>query len=186
MAGMPVGPLAISDEVTIELQLRVHEQAVADRLPKRFQRLTAIHVIKKMVALGRIGRRGGGGFYDYPPDGRKRLWDGLRDVFPLAARQPEAEELERRFLFIQALEAARCLEDGIIEYPADADLGSVLGVGYPSWTGGTLSFIETIGLADFVKGCRKLARSYGARFRPSEAMIERAEQNRLFYDESRD
>jgi 3-hydroxyacyl-CoA dehydrogenase/enoyl-CoA hydratase/3-hydroxybutyryl-CoA epimerase len=181
MAGMPVGPLAISDEVTIELQLKVHEQAVADGLPKSFQRLTAIDVVKKMVALGRIGRRGGAGFYEYPPDGKKRLWAGLQDLFPIAAKQPDVEELKRRFLYIQALEAVRCLEEGVIEHPADADLGSILGIGYPSWTGGALSFVDTIGLAEFVQRSGKLASRHGARFKPTKELIDRAAGNRSFY-----
>jgi 3-hydroxyacyl-CoA dehydrogenase / enoyl-CoA hydratase / 3-hydroxybutyryl-CoA epimerase len=184
MAGMPVGPLAISDEVTIELQLKVYEQAVADGLPKSFQRLAAIHVVKKMVALGRIGRRGGAGFYEYPPDGKKRLWAGLRELFPIAARQPEVEELKRRFLYIQALETVRCLEEGVIEHPADADLGSILGIGYPSWTGGVLSFVETIGLAEFVQRSGMLASRHGARFEPTQELIDRAAGNRSFYGAS--
>jgi 3-hydroxyacyl-CoA dehydrogenase/enoyl-CoA hydratase/3-hydroxybutyryl-CoA epimerase len=181
MAGMPMGPLAILDEVTIELQLKVHEQAVADALPKSFQRLTAIEVVKKMVALGRIGRRGGAGFYEYPPDGDKRLWTGLRDLFPIAEKQPDVEELKWRVLHIQALESVRCLEENIIEHPEDADVGSVLGIGYPSWTGGTLSFIETIGLAQFVERSKKLARRYGSRFKPTDALTDRAASNRMFY-----
>jgi 3-hydroxyacyl-CoA dehydrogenase / enoyl-CoA hydratase / 3-hydroxybutyryl-CoA epimerase len=181
MAGMPVGPLAISDEVTIELQLKVHEQALADALPESLQRLTAIDVVKKMVALGRIGRRGGAGFYEYPLDGKKRLWVGLGDLFPIAAKQPDVEELRRRFLYIQALETVRCLEEGVIDHPADADLGSILGIGYPSWTGGALSFVETIGLAEFIRCCQTLASRHGARFEPTRGLIDRAADDRSFY-----
>ncbi|HEY3653369.1 MAG TPA: 3-hydroxyacyl-CoA dehydrogenase NAD-binding domain-containing protein [Steroidobacteraceae bacterium] len=184
MAGMPVGPLAVSDEVTIELQLKVHEQALADALPKAFQRLTAIDVVKKMVGLGRIGRRGGAGFYEYPPHGKKRLWAGLRDLFPTVAKQPEVEELRRRFLYIQALETVRCLEEGVIDHPADADLGSILGIGYPSWTGGALSFVETIGLTEFVRCSHTLASRHGARFEPTPGLIDRAADDRSFYGAS--
>jgi 3-hydroxyacyl-CoA dehydrogenase / enoyl-CoA hydratase / 3-hydroxybutyryl-CoA epimerase len=177
MAGMPVGPLAICDEVTIELQLKVHEQAVADRLPESFQRLTAIDVVRKMVGAGRLGA----GFYDYPSDGKKRLWAGLQDLFPLAPDQPDAADLQLRFLYIQALETARCFEEGVIEHPEDADLGSILGIGYPSWTGGTLSFIETVGLESFVQTAGRLARHYGARFAPPQSLIDRATTKRIFY-----
>jgi 3-hydroxyacyl-CoA dehydrogenase/enoyl-CoA hydratase/3-hydroxybutyryl-CoA epimerase len=184
MAGMPVGPLAICDEVTIELQLKVHEQAVADRLAKSFQRLTAIDVVRKMVGAGRLGRRVGAGFYDYPSDGKKRLWAGLQHLFPLATDQPDAAELQLRFLYIQALETARCFEEGVVEHPEDADLGSILGIGYPSWTGGTLSFIETVGLESFVQTARRLARRYGARFAPPQSLIDRATTKRVFYQTS--
>ncbi|MFP5307583.1 MAG: 3-hydroxyacyl-CoA dehydrogenase NAD-binding domain-containing protein [Gammaproteobacteria bacterium] len=181
MAGMPVGPLAVTDEVTIELQLKVHEQAVADRLPKPFRRLTAIDVVRKMVELGRIGRRGGAGFYDYPAGGRKQLWSGLRELFPPKARQPDVDELRLRFLMIQALEAARCVEEGVIEHAEDADLGSILGIGYPSWTGGVLSYIETVGLQRFVDDCERMAKRLGARFRPSPALRARAAAGAGFY-----
>jgi 3-hydroxyacyl-CoA dehydrogenase/enoyl-CoA hydratase/3-hydroxybutyryl-CoA epimerase len=181
MAGMPMGPLAITDEVTIELQLKVHEQALAADLPESFQRLTALDVVKKMVALGRIGRRGGAGFYDYPPEGKKHLWTGLRDLFPVAAIQPEVDELKVRFLYIQALETVRCLEDNVLEHPADADLGSILGIGYPSWTGGALSYVETIGLAKFLQHSTTLARRHGARFKPPQSLIDRVADNRSFY-----
>ncbi|MDR3416223.1 MAG: 3-hydroxyacyl-CoA dehydrogenase NAD-binding domain-containing protein [Nevskia sp.] len=184
MAGMPVGPLAICDEVTIELQLKVHQQALADGLPERFQRLTAIEVVKKMVELGRIGRRGGAGFYEYPAGGGKRLWAGLGEVFPVRPLQPDAEQLKRRFLFIQALESARCVEENVIADPMDADLGSILGIGFPSWTGGTLSLIETVGVDAFFSDCRRLARHHGARFLPSPALIQRGKANVLYYQEA--
>jgi 3-hydroxyacyl-CoA dehydrogenase/enoyl-CoA hydratase/3-hydroxybutyryl-CoA epimerase len=185
MAGMPTGPLAICDEVTIELQLRVHEQARADNLAPRFQRLTAINVVKVMVQeQGRIGRRGGGGFYDYHPNGSKSLWTGLRQLFPVATAQPEAAVLSKRFLTIQALETTRCLDEGVIEHPADADLGSVLGIGYPTWTGGVLSYIETVGLNSFVADCERFADTVGPRFAPGAAMIARATSQTPFYGES--
>lgn len=183
MAGMPVGPLAVCDEVTIELQLKVHEQAVADGLDAKFQRLTAIDVVRKMVReQGRVGRRGGAGFYDYPANERKRLWSGLRDLFAVRETQPAAEELRQRFLVIQALEGARCVAEGVIDRPADADLGAILGIGYPSWTGGVLSFIDTIGPARFVDDCRELARRYGERFAPPSDLVERARRGALYHD----
>jgi 3-hydroxyacyl-CoA dehydrogenase/enoyl-CoA hydratase/3-hydroxybutyryl-CoA epimerase len=181
-AGMPMGPLAITDEVTLDLQLKVHEQAVADGLAPAFQRLTGIDVIQKMVKdARRTGRRDGGGFYDYPAGGRKHLWPGLGKIFPVTTQQPDVEELKTRLLYIQALESARCVEEGVITHPADADLGSVLGIGYPSWTGGTLSYIETVGLARFVAECHRLSARYGHRFEPSNALTERARLQHLYY-----
>jgi 3-hydroxyacyl-CoA dehydrogenase/enoyl-CoA hydratase/3-hydroxybutyryl-CoA epimerase len=180
MAGMAIGPLAVSDEVTIELQLEVHEQAVAARLPKHFQRLLAIDVIKKMVALGRIGRRSSAGFYEYPTDGKKHLWPSLRHLFPVKPRQPDTEELKLRFLYIQTLESARCVEEGLIE-PIDADLGSILGIGYPSWTGGALSYIETVGPLHFADTCNRLAKHCGERFKPSAKLLERIQTGEAPY-----
>lgn len=175
MAGMPVGPLAVTDEVTIDLQLKVLQQAEADGLPAEFQRRHAQPVIHRMMELERAGRRYGRGFYEYPADAKKHLWSGLTAIFPSKTVQPDVELIKQRLLYIQALEAARCLESGIITDPADADLGSVLGVGFPSWTGGTLSFIETVGLGAFVAGCKRLAQRHGPRFAPSEWLAAQTE-----------
>jgi 3-hydroxyacyl-CoA dehydrogenase/enoyl-CoA hydratase/3-hydroxybutyryl-CoA epimerase len=182
LIGMPLGPLAVCDEVTLDLQLKVHEQAVAAGLPAHFQRLTAIDVIRTMVReLKRVGRRVGGGFYEYPAGSKKHLWPGLRAVFPPAPRQPDVEELKRRFLYIQALESAHCFEEGVITHPADADIGSILGIGFPSWTGGTLSFIDTVGIAGFASECKRLAEQYGARFAPSDIFLERARARQPYH-----
>lgn len=174
MAGFPVGPLAVTDEVGIALQLKVHEQAVADKLPERFQRRLAIEVIHRMLDRGRAGRRAGGGFYEYPESGKKRLWSGLSELFPRAATQPDVEVLSQRLLGIQALESLRCLEEGVIEHPVDGDLGSVFGIGYPAWTGGCLSYIDTLGYANFVAQCDRLAKRFGSRFKVSKAMRSHA------------
>ena len=180
-AGMPVGPLAVSDEVTLELQLKVIEQNLADGQPPSQQLPRVLQVLRTMVRdLKRSGRRGGGGFYDYPADG-KTLWPALARHFPLAPQQPEAEEVRKRLLYIQALEAARCVETGVVTEPADADLGSVLGIGFPAWTGGTLSFIETLGLPAFVAECERLATQYGPRFQPSAWLKAKARSGQRFH-----
>jgi 3-hydroxyacyl-CoA dehydrogenase / enoyl-CoA hydratase / 3-hydroxybutyryl-CoA epimerase len=166
LAGMPIGPLAVCDEVSIQLQLAVHQQAVADGVAPRFQRLTAIEVVRKMVEqLNRPGRRGGGGFYDYLPGTPKRLWQGLRDHFPVAASQPPVDQVKRRLLHIQALESQRCLEEKVIGAPRDGDLAAVLGIGFPAWTGGPFSWMNGIGMDRFYTECAELARTAGARFR---------------------
>lgn len=181
MAGMPVGPLAVTDEVTIELQQRVAAQAEADGLPERFRRLHAQPVIREMMRLDRRGRRFGVGFYDYPAAGRKTLWPGLEHSFATMQHQPSAEEVMMRLVTAQALEAAHCVEEGVIQEPADADLGSILGVGFPSWTGGVLSFVETMGVKAFVERCQLLAATCGPRFAPSEWLLARTRENELFY-----
>ncbi|WP_321884703.1 3-hydroxyacyl-CoA dehydrogenase NAD-binding domain-containing protein [Paraburkholderia bannensis] len=179
-AGMPIGPLAVADEVSLPLQLKVNEQAVADGLDARFQRGAAIDLVRKMVReLDRPGRPNG--FYEYPADAEKRLWPGLAQHWPMAAEQPTLAELRLRFLTIQALEAARCVEEGVIETAADADLGSTLGIGYPTWTGGTLSYIDTRGARAFVSDCEQFAAKYGERYAPSDWLRERAERNETFH-----
>jgi 3-hydroxyacyl-CoA dehydrogenase/enoyl-CoA hydratase/3-hydroxybutyryl-CoA epimerase len=181
MAGMPVGPLAVSDEVSLELQHKIMRQTAAD-LGAKYQPPPGYAVVERMVAgLGRLGRKSGGGFYDYPPGLTKRLWPGLAKEFPPAEVQPEVAEVRKRLLYVQALETVRCLEEGVIEHPADADLGSILGWGFPAWTGGTLSLIETVGLQTFIKECQVLAKKCGKRFEPSRKLKAMAREGQRFY-----
>ncbi|MGR3363054.1 MAG: 3-hydroxyacyl-CoA dehydrogenase family protein, partial [Maritimibacter harenae] len=182
MIGAPVGPLAVTDEVSLDLQKKVIDQAEADGLDPRFLRAHAKPVVERMVALGRLGRKSGGGFHDFPEDGPKRLWPGLAEEFPPAATQPDVEEVKARLLTIQALESARCIEEGVVERPADADLGSVLGVGFPPWTGGVLSHIDTVGATVFVAACDALADAHGDRFRPSAWLRDRAATGTRFHE----
>jgi 3-hydroxyacyl-CoA dehydrogenase/enoyl-CoA hydratase/3-hydroxybutyryl-CoA epimerase len=179
-AGMAVGPLAVTDEVSLDLQKKVIDQAIADHLPDRCLRQHAAPVVEKLISLGRTGRKAGMGFYSYPPDARKHLWSGLHELYPSMKLQPSVDEVKERLLYIQALEAARCVEEGVLMAAADADIGAVLGLGFPTWTGGTLSLIETIGLDAFVAGCDRLASQFGDRFRPSECLRKRASANEPF------
>ena len=184
-AGMPVGPLAVHDEVSLELSAKIYKQTRAD-LGKDYTGPSAIAVALKFVEeLDRKGKKYGKGFYEYPSvgkkDGRKFLWPGLAGVYPPAKIQPDVEEVKKRLLYIQALETVRCLEEGVVTEPAAADLGSILGWGYPAWTGGTLSFIETVGLKAFVAECDRLAVACGPRFQVSAALRERAAKGELFY-----
>ena len=180
MAGMPIGPLAVSDEVSIELQWHVLQQSERD-LGDRFEKPIGYEVIRKFaVDLQRPGKRFGKGYYEHPNNGPKYLWSGLSELYPRLAVQPDVEELKRRFLHIQALEAARCVEEGLIT-PVHADLGSVLGVGYPSYTGGAISHIDTIGSARFVEECERLAKRLGARFKPSRWLKARAALGQKFH-----
>ena len=181
MAGMPVGPLAVSDEVSLELLYRASRQAAEDIGP-RYESPVSWPVLRHFVEdLKRLGRKSGGGFYDYPADGPKHLWPGLAQEYPRAAVQPSLEEVKRRLLYAQALEAARCFEEGVVTTAAEADVGSILGIGFPPWTGGTLSLIDTVGVARFVAECEQLARRHGKRFRPSKWLRERAAANTPFH-----
>lgn len=180
-AGFATSPLAVTDEVSVDLQKRVITQASKDKLPASFLRLHAQPVIDAMIAIGRLGRKSGGGFYDFVPGQPKRLWPGLSELFTRLNEQPDFTDIQNRLLYIQALEAARCVEEQVVVEAADADLGSILALGYPTWTGGTLSFIDTVGVARFVSECDRLAEKYGERFSPSPWLRERASTHSLFY-----
>lgn len=180
-AGMPVGPLAVTDEVTLELPLKIVRQA--EREDSSFQRPACIYILERMVdELHRPGRKGGGGFYDYPRDGGpKRLWRGLSQILPRAERQPDVEDVKKRLLYVQCLETVRCLEEGVLCHAADGDIGAVLGWGFPTWTGGTLSLIETVGVSKFVGECEQLAQEHGERFLPTAQLREMARKGTRFY-----
>ncbi len=180
-AGFATAPLAVIDEVSLDLQQLVIRQAAADDLPAKFLRQHSQHVVETMVARGRLGRKSGGGFHDFVPGQPKRLWPGLNELFPLASTQPPLADVKHRLLYVEALESARCVEEKVVPEAADADLGSVLALGYPKWTGGTLSFIETVGPARFVAECDRLADLYGERFRPSAWLRKRSASRHAFY-----
>ncbi len=180
MASMPVGPLAVIDEVTIELGHKITLQAMKD-LGDDFQPVSGFDIMTKMVELDRKGKRFGKGFYDYPEDAKKHLWRGLAELYPLAADQPSVDEVKTRLLMIQALETARCFEEGVLTHPADADIGSIFGWGFPPWTGGTLSYIDTMGVEAFVAECDRLAETYGSRFEVSDWLRARVKSGETFH-----
>ena len=178
--GMPIGPLALLDEVTLDLPLKIVGQAIAEE-GEAYTPPCGAPVMRRMKdALGRSSRKAGGAFYTYSESG-KALWSGLPEAFPRAAQQPDAEEVGKRLLYVQALETARCLEEGVLTHAADADLGAVLGWGFPSWTGGTLSLIDTVGLERFVAECDRLAQAYGPRFAPTAQLRAMAEARERFH-----
>lgn len=182
-AGMAVGPLAVMDEVTLELGYHV-AKATAAALGDDYKPNTAAPVIERFVEeLDRRGKRFGKGFYDYPEGGKKALWPGLTDAYAPADPQPTPDEVRKRLLYVQALDTVRCLDEGVLTHPADGDIGSILGWGFPPYTGGTLSLIETVGLAVFVADCDRMAAAYGERFAVPDSLRERAEQGRGFYSE---
>jgi 3-hydroxyacyl-CoA dehydrogenase/enoyl-CoA hydratase/3-hydroxybutyryl-CoA epimerase len=181
LAGMPVGPLAVMDEVTLELGYKITLQNAQDQ-GDDFEFDSGFPVIKKFVEdLGRKGKRFGKGLYEYPEGGKKCLWPGLSDYYPLLEEQPSVDEIINRLLYRQSLEAVRCHEEGVLNHPADADIGSIFGWGFPPWTGGTLSFVDTVGIEQFVAECDRMAESYGARFSVSEWLRERAARKRSFH-----
>ena len=122
----------------------------------------------------RPGKATGGGFYDYPAGGKKQLWPGLKEAFAESAQQPEAQEIRDRLLFIQAIETVRCLEEGVLTSVADANIGSVFGIGFAAWSGGALQFINQYGVARFVARARELAERHGERFAPPSLLLDKA------------
>lgn len=180
-AGMPVGPLAVTDEVTLELSYHVMSQT-KKALGDAYVATAADEVISKFVMdLDRKGKRFGKGFYDYPEDAKKQLWPGLAEHYPLADEQPSADEVRKRILYVQAIETVRCMDEGVVTHPADADIGSIFGWGYPPYTGGTLSFIETEGLQQFVDEADRLAAVCGQRFTVPESLRTMAASGETFY-----
>jgi 3-hydroxyacyl-CoA dehydrogenase/enoyl-CoA hydratase/3-hydroxybutyryl-CoA epimerase len=172
-AGMPVGPLALMDELSIQLMHSVMRQTEADLGPRYRPQPQDPVLIKMVETLGRHGRKNGGGFYEYLANGTKRLWPGLAEHFPLAAEQPSPAEVHQRLMYIQSIEAARCLEEGIVG-ARDADVGSILGWGFPAALGGVVSQVDTLGLGRFVLECERLAAKFGERFSPPSILRERA------------
>lgn len=165
-AGMPMGPLAIADAVTLDLACSIKE-GEKQALGANFVEDASARVPRLFANdLNRRGRPFGSGFYDYDAKGLKQLWPGLADHFPRRASQPTVRDVEDRLLYIQVVEAIKCWNEAIITCRRDADVGSVLGWGFPAAKGGALSFVDTIGREAFLKRCGELAKAYGERFLP--------------------
>ena len=180
-AGMPVGPLAVTDEVSIELSYHVLKMT-QEGLGDAYVATSADDVITRFIEdLDRKGKKNGKGFYDYPEDGKKRLWPGLDKHFPPAEVQPSPDEVRKRILYVQAIDSVRCLDEGVVTHPADADIGSIFGWGFPPYTGGTISYIETVGLEAFVAEADRLAAAYGDRFAVPDSLREMARNDETFY-----
>lgn len=166
-AGMPVGPLAVLDETSLALSVHVLDQTRADFAAegKGFEPARGELLVGRMVKeLKRPGRAGGGGFYDYPAGQPKQLWPQLKSLFEKSAIAPSIDELKQRLLYCQAIETARCLAEGVLTTAADANIGSIFGIGFPAWTGGALQFIESEGREYFFANAQSLAQRHGARF----------------------
>ena len=183
-AGMPVGPLEVIDQTSMSLSMHVMEQTLAD-LKAEGKPLPPEHpgqkVIVKMVKeLKRPGRAAGGGFYEYPKDGRKYLWPELARVFGTKNGGWDLAELKDRILYRQAIETARCFAEGVLTAAHDGNIGSIYGIGFPAWTGGALQFINSVGPLRFVKRAEELAAKHGERFAPPELLLDKAARGELF------
>jgi 3-hydroxyacyl-CoA dehydrogenase/enoyl-CoA hydratase/3-hydroxybutyryl-CoA epimerase len=176
-AGMPVGPLAVIDETSMSLSVAVMDQTQADLEAegKTYTPLPGQEVIRRMVKeFRRPGRAGGGGFYEYPKEGRKYLWPELAKHFGKKGATWDFEELKERLLYRQAIETARCLEEGVLEHVHDGNIGSIFGIGFPAWAGGALQFVNHVGTKRFVRRAGQLAKKVGPRFAPPKLLRDLA------------
>ena len=196
-AGYPAPVLQLSDELNLKLmrKIRLAAEAAGEARGSGWDAQGANRVIDRMLdEFDRPGRLEGRGFYAYEDGRRAGLWPGLREAFPSVA-DPSAlklRDLEERMLFIEALEAVKCLDEGVIESVADANIGSIMGIGFPGWTGGVLQYIngytpedgdEATGVAGFVARARELAATYGERFEPPASLVEKAQRGEIYSDE---
>ncbi len=184
LAGMPVGPLAICDEVSLTLMGRIRSQAIKDLKAegKAYLEHPADAAVDVMLGLGRAGRTAGMGFYEYPGKGQKFLWSGLTEHFTPAPEILPLQDIKDRLLFIQALETVRCLEEGVLGSVRDANIGSIFSIGFAAWTGGALQFINQYGIRDFVARSQVLAEQFGERFTPPALLLEQAAKGERFKD----
>jgi 3-hydroxyacyl-CoA dehydrogenase/enoyl-CoA hydratase/3-hydroxybutyryl-CoA epimerase len=173
-AGYPAPPLQLSDELNMELMAKIAtatrkgvEDAGGTYLPH-----PAELVVNKMIELGRPSKLSGKGFYEYADGKRVRLWPGLREAFNSGSSQPPLQDMIDRMLFAEALETQKCLDEGVLTSTADANIGSIMGIGFPPWTGGTAQYIVGYpgGREGFVARARELAAQYGDRFTPPESL----------------
>ena len=183
MAGMPVGPLSLMDEVALDLGWKILSATKKDLGPKSVDPVQEKLLEEMVVKRERFGRKNKKGFYDYPDTGPKRLWPGLKELQPkqLDPDTVDIAELKHRFLVIQALEAARTVEEGVITDVREADVGSILGFGFAPFTGGAISYIDGMGTKAFVALCDALAKKYGARFKANALLREMAAKGETFY-----
>jgi len=183
MAGMPVGPLSLNDEVAIDLSQKILKATVADLGPKAVDERHLALIDKLVDELDRRGRKNGKGFYEYPAKPAKKfLWPELKTLYPQKpAAEVDVNTLKQRFLVTIALEAARTMEEGIVTDPREADVGSILGFGFAPYTGGALSYIDGMGVKAFADLAEKLASIYGDHFKPTLLLKDMAAKGETFY-----
>ncbi|MFJ7152575.1 3-hydroxyacyl-CoA dehydrogenase NAD-binding domain-containing protein [Streptomyces sp. NPDC100445] len=187
-AGYPAKVLSLMDELTLTLPRRIRQETrrAVEEAGGTWTTHPAEEVIDRMVdEFGRPGRSGGAGFYDYTADGeRAGLWPGLREHFTQPGHEIPFRDMQERMLFAEALDTVRLLEEGVLTSVADANIGSILGIGFPGWTGGVLQYINGYdgGLPGFVARARELAERYGERFVPPALLVAKAEKGETFTD----
>jgi 3-hydroxyacyl-CoA dehydrogenase / enoyl-CoA hydratase / 3-hydroxybutyryl-CoA epimerase len=183
MTGMPRGPLEMHDDVALDLSVKIAKQTALD-LGDKYKPLPGSQIVQKMVEeLGRYGRKNGMGFYDYDQK-PKKIWAGLAELAPVKINDstPElVEDQKQRLLYRQAVEVARCWEEGVIDDPREADVGAILAWGFAPWTGGPITMIDQTGLKAFVAQADDYAARYGDRFKVPQLLRDMAAKGETFY-----
>ncbi len=196
-AGYPAPVLQLSDELNLNLMAKIRKAGkdAAEAEGIAWDDHAAFGIIDRMLELDRGGKLAGAGFYEYEDGKRTRLWKGLATEFPITddPASISLKDLEERMLFIESIETVKCLDEGVIETVADANIGSIFGIGFPGWTGGVLQYIngysdpthhpDRRGVAGFVERARELAAAYGDRFEPPASLVEKAERGETYADE---
>ena len=184
LSGFPVGPLAVTDEVSMTLMEKIRKQTIKDIQAdgSAYEEHPADPVVDRMLEAGRAGKLAGGGFYSYPKQGKKHLWEGLPSQFKEADSASDLQEIKDRLLYIQAVETVRCVEEKVLTSVRDANIGSIMGIGYPVWTGGILQFINQTGLEVFIERADDLAKKYGKRFDVPQLLKSMAKDGLTFKD----
>ncbi len=182
MAGMPVGPLAVGDEVAIDLMGRIKASMISE-MGAAYTPGGSDRVIDRMLELDRKGRKNAKGFYDYPAEkgAKKRLWPGLASEFPVAARQPTPQQVKDRLIYRQLAECVRCMEEGVLVTAADGDLGAIFGWGFAPFTGGPFSLVDMLGAGAVADTLDKLAAVHGPRFAAPKLLREMAARGATFH-----
>ena len=180
--GLPIGPLAVQDDTTLKLGYDVmqstKEEMGDDYKPNGTEEFYELMVKK----LERSGRRFGAGLYNYDENGKRLdLWKGMTDHYPLADEQPSQAEVQQRLMYAQLIPTARTFDEGVVPDPQSADLGAIFGWGFPAWTGGPMSYIDTIGMSAFVATADMLAQRHGERFTPPQSFRDMAEKGETLY-----
>ena len=186
LAGMPVGPLTLADEVALDLSWKI-VQATQKDLGEEYEETALDRILKEMVVnRNRYGKKNKKGFYDYLESGEKNLWHGIVEITgePQPAENFDVDEIKQRLLVMMALETARIYEENILTDAREADIGSILGFGFAPFTGGTLSYIDMMGISKFVDLCRKYEKKWGPRFTPNQQLINMAKNNETYYPEN--
>lgn len=180
--GMPVGPLALQDETSLELSRKANETWAELGVTDKWGDGTVMRrVIKDMITdNGRGGRHHGGGYYEYHQDGTKNVWPGLYDLYYDEAYQIDDQDIKDRLHFRQVIEALKCLETGVLRSVADGNIGSIMGIGAPPHTGGHIQFVNTYGFDNFIARCAELSEKYGERFNCPEIVKTHAKSGELF------
>ena len=182
--GMPVGPLAVIDETALTLSVHVLEQTREDfkKEGRSYAESPGELLVERMVKeFKRGGRASGGGFYDYPAGQKKMLWSELKKIFEKSHVTLNLQDIKDRILYRQAIETARCLDEGVLTTVHEGNIGSIFGIGYPAWTGGALQFIYSMGVPNFAKRSQVLAAQFGDGFNVSKRVLETLEKYKPIY-----